>query len=625
MVTAQNRTPVALVNMPFSSSKYPSIQLGTLASVLKSHGIAVKTHHLYLHFAYQLGVQLYEVLCEKRGLLGDWLFSHLLFRDNPKNSEYLRTFKPIFEELHRETGYAPSYFEELKTKGAPQYLTRMLTDIDWGQYRIVGFTSTFDQNVASLTLAKLIKDLYPSVKIVFGGANFDGEMGLEHFRAFSWIDYVIVGEGEDVFPALVKSILDGKEGGFGPGVAYRDGENIAFQPNDRLFSEFERTGPPDYDDYFELLDELNPRFSQGLNKILLYEAARGCWWGEKHHCTFCGLNAQSMQFRSKPPDQVFREMRYLSNRYNTTRFRFVDNIIDMKYIDGLFGKLAAGRYDLDVFIETKSNLSRRQIQTLAHGGVKCLQPGIESLSLAQLKEMKKGVTPLQNLQCLKWGSYYDVAMSWNILLGFPGETDEDYRRQIDLIPAIFHFQPPLSVGELWLERFSPYFKWPKENGLRITGPGLAYEYVYDPRQVDLSKIAYDFEYELIEKKVDPALVAELTQLTAEWKRRHAGDDKPFLIYTKAIDFVTVFEGRSDAPSKQRFDQPHAAIIDLCNEAPKYLDQIREAVQATNASSSLGAIDNAAVDQAVGDLVDRRILYEENGRFLTLALPANQTY
>ena len=625
MASAQNRIPVALVNMPFSSSKYPSIQLGTLASLLKSQGIGVKTHHLYLHFAYQLGVQLYELLCEKRGLLGEWLFSHLLFRDNPKNSDYPRTFKPIFEELQRETGYPSSYFEALKTKGAPQYLTRMLTEIDWGQYDIVGFTSTFDQNVASLTLAKLIKDLYPSVKIVFGGANFDGEMGLEHFRAFPWIDYIVVGEGEDVFPGLAKQLLEGKEDGFGPGIAYRRDGSIVFQPNERLFSAFEKTGPPDYDDYFELLDELNPEFSRGLNKILLYEAARGCWWGEKHHCTFCGLNAQSMQFRSKSPEQVFQEMRYLSNRHDSTRFRFVDNIIDMKYIDGLFGKLAAERYDLDIFIETKSNLSKRQMQTLAHGGVKCLQPGIESLSLSQLKEMKKGVSPLQNLQCLKWGSYYDVALSWNILLGFPGETDEDYRRQIGLIPAIFHFQPPLSVGELWLERFSPYFKWPSENGIRITGPGLAYEYVYDPRVVDLNKIAYDFEYELLEKKGDPALIAELTQLTNEWKRRHGGDDKPFLMYTKAIDFVTVFDGRSASPMKERYDCPHAAIIELCNESPRYLEQIREAVKGSEGGSRSVGMDTGAIDRAVQELVGKRILYEENGRYLTLALPANQTY
>ena len=86
---------------------------------------------------------------------------------------------------------------------------------------MVGFTSTFDQNVASLTLAKLIKDLYPDVRIVFGGANFDGEMGLEYFRAFPWIDHVVVGEGEEPFPALVKGILTGQADRIPSGVAYR--------------------------------------------------------------------------------------------------------------------------------------------------------------------------------------------------------------------------------------------------------------------------------------------------------------------------------------------------------------------------------------------------------------------
>src|SRR5439155_24971687 len=100
MAIDNRRIPVALVNMTFSSSKYPSIHLGTLATVLKAHGIGLKTHHLYLQFGYQLGVPLYEVLCEKRGLLGEWLFSHLLFRDNPKNAEYTNTFKPIFEDVH---------------------------------------------------------------------------------------------------------------------------------------------------------------------------------------------------------------------------------------------------------------------------------------------------------------------------------------------------------------------------------------------------------------------------------------------------------------------------------------------------------------------------------------------
>src|SRR5438093_225778 len=515
---------VALVNMPFSSSKYPSIQLGTLASLLKAQGIGVKTYHLYLGFAYQIGQPLYEVLCEKRGLLGEWLFSHLLFRDNPKNSEYSRTFKPIFESVARETGYAQAHLEELKLQGAPQYLTRMLTEIDWGQYTIVGFTSTCDQNVASLTMAKLIKDLYPSVTIVFGGANYDGEMGLEHLRAWPWIDYVVVGEGEAPFPALVKQVLDGKEHEEPPaGVAYRKDNAIQFKPGPHLFTEFHKTGPPDYDDYFELLDQLDPQRNQ----------------------------------------------------------------------------------------------------TLANGGDKSMQPCIESLRQNQLTEMKKGVSPLQNLQTLKWSLYYDIHLAWNILLGFPGESNEDYRRQLDLIPSILHFQPPEAVGEIWIERFSPYWKWPEQNGIRITGPGLAYEYVYDPRRVDLNKIAYDFEYELIEKRVDPSLIEELTRLTHEWQRLHATDDKPFLYYSKAMNFVTVFDCRApDKPVKQRYDWPHAVIIEFCNDAPKYFGQIRGEL---NDRAGGAGPDEATVKQALGELLQKRILYEEKGRYFTLALPVNRTF
>ncbi len=613
-----DKAPVALVNMPFSYSKYPSIQLGTLTALLKSNGIGVECHYLNVRFAHKIGVPLYESICEKRALFGEWLFSYLLFRDNPKRADYPRMFKPVFEQLSRESGQPTSYFEEMASRIAPQFLTWAMTAIDWGRYRIVGFTSTFDQNVASLTMAKLIKDLYPQVKVVFGGANYDGDMGLEYFRAFPWIDFVVVGEGEEVFPPLVAQILEGKDDAYPKGVAYRKDGQIRFEPNPSLFSDFARTGPPDYDDYYRQLAELGPESFRGLDRILLYEGSRGCWWGEKHHCTFCGLNAQSMKFRAKAPEQVLRELEYLSGRYDTTRFRLVDNIIDMQYIENLFGKLAAEHCDLDVFIETKSNLQKQQIRTLAAGGVKCMQPGLESLSQNQLRAMDKGVSPMQNIQCLKWSYYYRIVVSWNILLGFPGETNEDYRRQIELIPSLFHLQPPEAVGKFWLERFSPYFMRPHQYGVRITGPGLAYEYVYDARQVDLMKIAYDFEYELEDWQVDSDVYQELVDAVHEWQRRYASDDKPFLYYSKAMRYVTVYDGRNPgSPTRERFDWPASFIIEYCNEAPKSAEQIRGALQAREPQAGDSA---DAIAALLAQLTAKRIMYEEKGKYLTLAIP-----
>lgn len=611
-----DKAQVALVNMPFSYSKYPSIQLGTLSALLKSQDILVDCHHLNVHFAHKIGVPLYEMICEKRALFGEWLFSYLLFRDNPKRAEYPRTFKPVFEQLAHQSGQPIGYFEEIATRVAPQFLTWALTAFDWGQYKLVGFTSTFDQNVASLTLAKLIKDLYPTVKIVFGGANFDGEMGMEYFRAFSFIDYVVVGEGETAFPALAQLVLEGKSDRYPDGVAYRDDDQQKLTQNTTLFTDFSKTGPPDYDDYYRLLSELGET-AQGLDRVLLYEGSRGCWWGEKHHCTFCGLNAQSMKFRGKSAEQVAQEMTYLSHRYDTARFRLVDNIIDMKYVEKLFGKFAEEHCDLDVFIETKSNLHKNQIRTLAMGGVKCMQPGLESLSLNQLRAMDKGVTPMQNIVCLKWSFYYRVAVSWNILLGFPGESNEDYRRQIDLVPSLLHLQPPEATGKFWLERFSPYYTKPHDYGVRITGPGLAYEYVYDARQVDLKRIAYDFEYELENWPVDPHVFEELISMIEGWQQLHRSQDRPFLYYSKALGYVTVYDGRNPkAPSRRRYDGLSARVIELCNEAAKSAEQIRAAVAG---EVPCGDDEMASV---LNELTVRRVLYEERGKYFTLAIPEN---
>ncbi len=35
-----------------------------------------------------------------------------------------------------------------------------------------------------------------------------------------------------------------------------------------------------------------------------YETSRGCWWGQKKHCTFCGLNPLGMNYRAKSPERA---------------------------------------------------------------------------------------------------------------------------------------------------------------------------------------------------------------------------------------------------------------------------------------------------------------------------------
>jgi hypothetical protein len=85
----------------------------------------------------------------------------------------------------------------------------------------------------------------------------------------------------------------------------------------------------------------------------------------------------------------------------------------------------------------------------------------------------------------------------------------------------------------------------------------------------------------------------------------------------SIEFWT-----GDKPVKERYDWPHAGIIEFCNEAPRYFGQIRGEL---NDRKGRAAYDDAAVTRALDDLLRKRILYEEKGRYLTLALPVNQSF
>jgi hypothetical protein len=100
-----------------------------------------------------------------------------------------------------------------------------------------------------------------------------------------------------------------------------------------------------------------------------------------------------------------------------------------------------------------------------------------------------------------------------------------------------------------------------------------------------------------------------------WQRLHASNDRPFLYYSKALDYVTVYDGRNPkAPTRHRYDGLAAVVIEICNEAPKSADQIRTALTGQIEASA------EALSPILADLTAKRVLYEERGKYFTLAIP-----
>ena len=342
-----------------------------------------------------------------------------------------------------------------------------------------------------------------------------------------------------------------------------------------------------------------------------FESARGCWWGAKHHCTFCGLNGTTMRFRAKSPQRVLAELDQQSRRYRTFRFDAVDNILDPGYLTTLLPAITDGTRDYEIFYEVKANLTRAQLKVLAAAGVTRLQPGIESLSSPVLALMDKGVRAAQNVNFLRWARYYGITVGWNILWGFPGETPADYATQTAAIPHLVHLQPPASANRVWLERFSPLFTNPAKFPMRRRVPEASYRHVY-PSTVDIERVAYFFDYEL-EGVPDDTTYTALGAAVAQWSQTWQADRPPILVYRTAPGFLRIYDGRPDRQGTYTFHNTLAAIYLACVDRPRTANAVRR---------ELGLdVPVTAVQDAFLRFGERGLMFLDDDLAIALALPA----
>jgi ribosomal peptide maturation radical SAM protein 1 len=614
---------VALICMPFASARRPSIQLGLVSAIAENAGFQTDNFYFNLDLAAEIGPDRYEKLCELRGhMTGEWLFAPVAFGSLvPGTEEYLQAFPEELEwaatlDMNHET------LAEWRRHLLVRFIDNCLGAVDWRRYRVVGFSSTFQQNVASLALAHRLKESYPGLTVVFGGANMEGEMGLEFARAFPYVDHVISGEGEVVFPALLQAIRSNKTLSRHPGLISHSpqGDLIATEPAPPL-SNLDTLPTPDYAAYFAHATELGLLPHYKSIWVIPFESSRGCWWGQKHHCTFCGLNGTGMAYRTKTAKRVLAEVSELARRHHISSFEAVDNILNQKYLPEFFPQIERDRNDYQFFYEVKANLTRAQIQTLYRGGVRSLQPGIESMSTHVLQLMRKGCTMLQNVRFLKWCLYYDIRASWNLLCGFPGETREDYDRELDILKCIPHLEPPNGVARICLERFSPYYFDRDTFPVRGVRPEASYGHIY-PSHVDLAKVAYFFEYEMGDV-LDLEAHDATRSYVSDWKNSWNSKQRSTLTYRRIADGLFIdYNWGPERRGTYSFAGPLATIYEACVESMQTVDQVTQQLRNTHEEYDASAQE---VQDAMAEFCQAGLMVSEEGRYLSLAIPSNPNW
>jgi ribosomal peptide maturation radical SAM protein 1 len=603
---------VCLAAMPWQAIELPSLPLGLLRASCAEAGFPVpRAYHGGLRWAEflmtasdgEIGPGDYVDIAET-GLfhgLGDWVFTGVL-HDDPDFGvstldEYSIRYDIGIDMAMRMRPYAAEFVELAATEllaGAPD---------------TIGFSTTFMQNVPSLAVAKRVKQLAPEVVIIFGGGNCDGPMGVALHRNYRFVDHVVCGEGEVAFPALLRALDGDADLASVPGLCWWDGETQRVNATEQHPVPPGRIPVPDFDDWFAYLD--NSPVRGYVEPKLVVETARGCWWGEVHHCTFCGLNGSLMQFRSKSPDRVLDELSYLVERHQVLDVVTVDNIIDSSYYKTVLPRIAELDWDLRVHYELKSNLKPVEIDTLRRARVAHVQPGIESLSSPVLKLMDKGVSGLHNVRTLRDCESAGLTVSWNWLYGFPGETAANYAGVVGQLPALSHLQPPSSAARILLERFSPHYENPALGFPERSSADL-YEHVYRLPEEEKADLVYLFETP--HSGLTEAEAAELKAVVDAWRDRYTDS------YLQRLDEngVIVLQDR-------RANWPHEDIViddpDLM-AAYDELEHGRTLPALANRLADAGRHpDPDVLGEWVNTMLARGLLFTERGGYLALATTA----
>lgn len=531
---------------PMADLHVPSMAAHVLQAWAREAGLQVSVLYANLSLALVIGAENYKAICSapQTALVGERFFAASAYGLLPLGRDPENMLDPCARiGISRETAdprmvqaidffarFTPSRGPELSelkrletlAGGWADRVSKAVTD---KSFKVVGCTNHFEQTASSVALLNRIKRLRPDIVTIMGGANCEGEMGQGIATLSPAIDYVFSGEGDVVFPDFLRRALQGE----------LPQERIIYG---RPCMNLDVVPLTDFSEFYEQLEGFTPSLAAKPEDIVLpYETSRGCWWGEKQRCKFCGFNRAGLEFRQKSPERVIADLQQLLTRYTFDHIWLTDNIMSQNYFKTLFPRLGDSVPGLKIHCEQKANLSLDQVVLLKRAGIEHFQAGIESLSTPILKLMNKGVSARQNIALLRYVRSVGIKMSWNIIWAFPGDQPSDYQDMLSLMPLLHHLYPPTMMQHLSIDRFSVYFEQREKHGLCNLRPWGSYAMVL-PDGVDPAQIASHFTADYPSgAHQNPKIVFDLYRQVAAWQAcwYAQGSSPPELSVTRQSD------------------------------------------------------------------------------------------
>lgn len=542
------KADVLLIVPPFAGIDIPPLGVNVLKSCAEQRGYSVEIAYTNIVLASLIGEENYKVISESASSgLGEAFFAEVAYGISLE-SRCGMDIDSYFKKLINspvDFNIIKNVFTELN-----EWVDEITSEFIEMDYKVIGCSTCFNQTASSIAFINRIKMKKPEIFTIIGGANCEAEMAEGIVTLSNNIDYVFTGEGEFSFPDFLENVFNG------------------ILPEQKIIGctkimDLDQIPCHDFTSYFRQMEHFMPNMS---NISLTYESSRGCWWGEKHQCNFCGLNGERTEFRQKSSDKVINDLKLILKNHSDVKIIMVDNIMPYNYISTLIPRIKKEIPNIRFHYELKSNMSLEQLITLKNAGAFNLQPGIEALSTSLLKRMNKGVTARMNIAFLRNSRSLELNVAWNLLYDFPQDIRKEYEETLELIPKIMHLQPPIALCKMVITRFSKYYNNSKKFGVKNIQPIEGYQ-SYLPEGTDVSKIAYNFtgEFEHFTNK-NHQIISEITNLVDRWKKLWKNEFIPILqIKRTSMNCYVLLDTRGLSNTKRMqmltYKQALAALVD----------------------------------------------------------------
>ncbi len=320
--------------------------------------------------------------------------------------------------------------------------------------RIIGLSSLTINSKRAYELSGLIKKLDPESLVVLGGIH--PTVVPEECLAYSGVDIVVRGEGEQTFEELVRFVLQGKD--------YKKIQGISFQEGGRIIHHSARPIIEDLDaipQFPYYLFEKDKKRYPSFGSLFI---SRGCPYG----CIFCSSRSISgNKYRYFSIERVISEINLLANKYQQKSIWMMDDNIaaDRNHFLQLLDAIIYAKLNKKVFFHGSMRGDNADDEVLGKAkaaNFKMISFGLETGKESLMRVIKKGETVKDVVNAIRMAYRKGIAASTTVIFGLPTETRKDRWETIKLVRSL-----PLS--SVRFNTLTPYPGTPAFEDLRRSG------------------------------------------------------------------------------------------------------------------------------------------------------------